>query len=127
MNNTTDTTQTTYVTADASGRILSTGSMPRWMIDIQTPPAGGSLVIGDGHWDTDYVKGGAIVPRPASPATLNGMTLENLPNPCTITLDGADHACTDATCELSFSHAGTYTVKVAAFPYLDATFEVTQA
>jgi hypothetical protein len=120
--------QTSYVLADSAGRITQVGQMPRFMIDKQVPPAGGSLVIGKGHWDTDYVSGGVIVPRPANPGALDGMTLKNLPAPCTITLEGVDYACTDDTCELSFSHAGTFSIKVTpAWPMLDATFEVTQA
>lgn len=116
-----------FVTADATGRILNSAHMPEFMFDIQVAPQGCSLVIGQGDPATDYVKDGAVTPRPANPTTLSGMELVNLPSPCTITLEGVDHACTDATCELSFSHPGTYTVKVSAWPMLDATFEVTQA
>lgn len=127
MSDTQDTTQVSAVMADSAGRITQTLQMPRFMIDYQTPPSGGSVVIGEGHWDTHYVSGGEIVPRPANPAALSGMELVNLPSPCTVTLEGADYACTDATCQLSFSHPGTYTVTVSAWPILDATFEVTQA
>jgi hypothetical protein len=124
---TTDTTQTPVVFADATGRITQCFWMPRWMVDIQTAPAGGSVVISDGHWETDFVKEGAVVARPANPTTLEGMMLKNVPAPCMVTVEGVDHACTDTTVELSFSHPGTYTVKVDAWPMLDATFEVTQA
>jgi hypothetical protein len=119
--------QTPFVMADATGRIVSTGSMPQFMLALQTPPAGGKLVVGSGHWDTHYVVGDAIYARPANTATLNGMQLENLPVPCSITAEGVEHACEDRTAELSFSHPGTYAVKVVAWPMLDVTFEVTQA
>jgi hypothetical protein len=122
-----DMTQTAFVMADAAGKITQRMSMPRWMAEHQTPPEGGILVFEDGDMDTDYVKEGTVVPRPANTATLSGMELQNLPVPCTITLEGVDHECTDDTCELSFSHPGTYPVKVSAWPMLDATFEVIQA
>jgi hypothetical protein len=122
-----DQIQTQYVVADAGGRIQFYGSVPAFMLEYQVAPEGGSVLTGAGAPETHYVQGGAIVERPANTATLKGMELQNLPVPCTITLDGTDHACTDDSCELSFSHAGTYQVKVSAWPMLDATFEVTQA
>jgi hypothetical protein len=117
-----------FVTVDATGRILNSAHMPESMFKIQVPPDGCSLVLGLGDPETHYVAGGAVAPRPACPAVLDGMTLTNLPAPCTITLEGVDYACADDTCELSFSHAGAFSVKVTpAWPMLDATFEVTQA
>ena len=83
-----DMTQTAFVMADAAGKITQRMSMPRWMAEHQTPPEGGCLVFADGDLDADYVKEGAVVPRPANPATLSGMTLENLPVPCTVTVKG---------------------------------------
>lgn len=122
-----DVTQTSFVTVDTQGRIHMSASMPRFMVDLQPLPDGHVRLFGSGSFITDYVKDGQILPRPVSTATLNGMTLENLPNPCTITMQGNTHACTDPTCELSFSQPGTYTVVVSAFPMLDATFQVTQS
>jgi hypothetical protein len=122
-----DVTQTNFVMADAQGRIYMSASMPRYMVDLQLLPTGGSLVLGTGSFDTEYVSDGQILPRPANSATLDGMTLRNLPSPCTITLEGQTHDCTDDHCELSFSHPGTFTVKVSAWPMLEAVFEVTQA
>lgn len=122
-----DGSQTQYVAADAEGRILFFGSVPGFMFQYQVPPESGSLVLGSGAPETHYVKGGAIVERPVNPTTLVGMTLANVPAPCTVTVEGADHACDDTTVDLSFSHPGTYQVKVSAWPMLDAIFEVTQA
>jgi hypothetical protein len=116
-----------FVVADASGRISLNGTVPRFMLAAQPIPDGGSLVEGAGDPETQYVANGAIVARPASSAALDGMMLTSLPVPCTLTVEGVEHACTDNHCDLSFSHPGVYTVKVSAFPMLDATFEVTQA
>lgn len=73
---------------------------------------------------TDYVLGDAITPRPANPATLVGTTLSSLPAPCTITINGTEYACDDNFAELAFTHPGSYKIQVAAWPYLDADFEV---
>jgi hypothetical protein len=116
-----------YVVADATGRILIKGRIPAFMLDIQPLQSGHVLVPGIASLDVDYVSGGKITPRPANSATLSGMTLENLPIPCTITVNGAAHACTDPTATLSFSQPGTYPVSVSAWPMYDATFEVTQS
>jgi hypothetical protein len=112
-----------FLKYDATGRILFKGEIPRSMLELQ----GDNVLEGDADVSLDWIQDGAKVPRPVNPATLSGMTLENLPSPCTITVEGIDHASTDATCELSFSQPGIYTVKVVAWPMLDATFEVTQA
>lgn len=121
-----DYTMTAYVAADATGAIQFSGTIPAYMIAAQDAPAGGSIVIGNGSAATQYVSGGQIIPRPVNTATLAGMTLSNLPNPCTVTVQGTAHACTDGSCDLEFTQPGTYSVVVSAFPMLDATFQVTQ-
>jgi len=107
----------------ATGRITFTGSVPSSMLSLQ----GENVVAGEADPLLDYVSAGVISPRPANTATLKGMKLRSLPKPCVITVEGVAHECTDATADLSFSHPGTYTVTVSAWPMLDATFEVTQA
>jgi hypothetical protein len=121
-----DQTQTPYVVADATGKIMMWGSIPQFMIEYQTTPAGGSVVPGEGMPETHYVKDGQVLERPANPAVLDGMTLRNLPVPCVVMINAASHDCTDETVELSFSQPGTYPVVVSAFPALEATFMVTQ-
>lgn len=117
--------QTRYVVADATGKISYWGNMPLHMIELQPVPDGHALVHGYGEAETHYVLNGALVARPANPATLDGMTIKGLPVPCTITIEGTEHACTDAQCDLEFSHPGSYEVRVVAFPWLDGVFEVT--
>jgi hypothetical protein len=109
-----DYTMTSYVSADA------------FMVAVQMPLEGGAIVLGEGDPATHYVKAGQIVARPANTAALAGMTLQDLPVPCTITIDGTAHDCTDDHCDLEFTQPGTCSVTVSAFPMLDATFEVTQ-
>ncbi|MFP3556427.1 hypothetical protein [Paraburkholderia sp. SIMBA_054] len=115
-----------YVVADAAGQIQYYASVPPFMLESQTVPAGCELVEGVGQAETHYVSNHVVVERPVSSATLDGMTLRTLPVPCTITIGSTAHACTDDHCELEFSLPGSYVVVVSAFPMLDATFEVTQ-
>jgi hypothetical protein len=106
-----------------TGRIAYTGSVPVSMFALQ----GDAVIEGEANVLLDYVVGGAVTPRPANPAVLDGMTLRALPSPCVVAVEEVAHGCTDATAELSFSHPGTFTVTVIAFPALDASFQVTQA
>jgi hypothetical protein len=122
-----DYTMTDYVVADAGGRIGVHGTIPAFMLASQVLGEGEQVALGRGTRETHYVASGALLVRPPNSATLDGMTLKNLPVPCTVTVEGVAHDCTDDHCDLSFSHAGTFAVTVSAFPMLDATFEVTQA
>lgn len=121
-----DCTQVDFVTYDGAGRITQTGKMPRYMVALQNT-AEHSAVEGSGHWDMHHVKDGAIVPRPANPTVLTGNVLTNVPKDAVLDIDGAQYETGDeSTVDLHFPHAGTYTVKVSAFPYTDVSFVVTQ-
>jgi hypothetical protein len=121
-----DMTQTAFVVADATGFLVLTGIAPKFTLPNQLVPAGGQLVEGQGSASTHYVVGSEILPRPANPAVLAGMSLSALPNPCTVSIDGTAHPCTDGQADLEFTQPGTYTLVVSAFPMADATFQVTQ-
>lgn len=71
-----------------------------------------------------WVDGGELRPRPAQASRLDGMTLRDLPIPCEIVIDGTRYACADGIAELSFGQAGVHKVRVEAFPYQPAEFEV---
>lgn len=121
------TSQTKFVLTDSSGKIIQWGSMPYSMLALQVPPTGGSIVEGEGTSTTHYVSNGAITSRPANPSTISGMTISNVPSPSTVTISGVNpQTVTDGVVDLSFTQPGTYTVVVAAWPMLDATFSVTQ-
>ncbi|MET3133634.1 hypothetical protein AAKU55_003924 [Oxalobacteraceae bacterium GrIS 1.11] len=88
--------------------------------------SGQRMVVGErADTATHHVLDGAIVQRPTNPATLAGLHLANLPAPCAIAINGTDYPCMDATADLAFTYPGAYKVIVRAFPYLDATFDVT--
>ncbi|AOZ05971.1 hypothetical protein [Cupriavidus malaysiensis] len=80
----------------------------------------------EGHHDPDesHIQEGAVVARPANPARLDGTILRDLPRPCTIIIDGTRYDCQDDTAELDFAYPKTYQVRVEAFPFRDASFEV---
>jgi hypothetical protein len=80
----------------------------------------------DGAWDskTHYVSNGQAVARPANTATLDGLTLLNLPVPCKIVINSTVYDCTEPTADLEFDYPGVYNVTVEAFPYLNAEFEI---
>jgi hypothetical protein len=110
---------------DDAGRIIRTGYCPDGMETIQAK-AGERMLPDRADLHAHYVAAGVVTDRPANPATLIGTTLLNLPNPCTVTINGRDYQCDDVTADLGFTHVGSYAVKVSAFPFLDAHFTVTK-
>lgn len=117
---------TSYVHYDEHGRITYGVAMPDFMAAEQLAHvvAGGGFIEGTGNPDTEYVLDGVLVPRPASPVTLSGQTLDNLPASYVVVIDDTEYPGTSPQCELGFTNPGTYTVTVKAFPYLDAHYEV---
>ncbi len=112
---------TEFTRYDTNGRVLVTGSVPEAMIELQ----GGLIVHGKIDGRTHYVFEGTATPRPQNPATLSGADLSGLPAPCQIIINGVVYECEEATATLDFTYPGNYDVRVSAFPYLDAVFEVT--
>jgi hypothetical protein len=128
-----DETQTDYTIVDSTGRVQQIGSMPAWMLADQDAhvPEGGRLLPGSADFYADYADSSTtpwtLKPRPQNPAVLRGMTISDVPSPSAVTVGGDEPVTvTDGEVELSFSHAGTYTVVVSCFPWLDASFTVTQ-
>ncbi|WP_210398768.1 hypothetical protein, partial [Oligella sp. HMSC09E12] len=68
---------------------------------------------------TQYIKNGQITDRPIQQTKLNGLTLSNLPVPCTILINGTPYECDSDTAELEFDQPTTYTIRVEAWPYQD--------
>jgi hypothetical protein len=79
----------------------------------------------DGNWDrrTHYVVDGAATLRPACPATIDGMVLTGLPVPCVLDINGINYDVEQSEVELDLG-AGSFVIKVIAFPYLDGVFNV---
>lgn len=75
--------------------------------------------------DTHYVLGEKLTPRSASPVTLSGTTLRNVPIPAKVYINGTGYDTSDSTVELDLVQVGTYKIRVEAFPYLEVAFTVT--
>lgn len=109
-----------YLKYDSNGRIIAYGVMPEYAIPHQMEPT----IIGKGLPETHYVLNEEVLPRPVQESFLEGMTLKNLPIPCTIKVDEEEFICTESTATLAFG-VGKYTVEVQAFPYLPYKTEIT--
>lgn len=72
-----------------------------------------------------YVEDGLLRERPTQSTTLSGLTLSNLPAPCTINIQGTTYECSSPTCTLDFTYPSTYRGFVSNWPFLDYEFEVT--
>lgn len=81
-------------------------------------------VEGDWFEKGKYVLNGEVVDQPVNPTTLSWLTLNNVPVPATVWIDSSEYQTNESTVELEFSFPGKHKVKVVAFPYLDAEFEI---
>ena len=110
---------------DAAGKITGSGRFKDDLADmICNAPGTHPHVVGDflAQAATKYVVAGAVVDRPANPAVLTGAVLSDLPIPCKIQINAASYDCAEATATLAFDHPGTYSIRVVAFPHVDAEF-----
>jgi hypothetical protein len=80
----------------------------------------------DGYFDgkTHYIDDGEAITRPVSPTVLDGLTLKQLPVPCTIVINGTEYDCDEVVAELDLPMSTAYKIKVMAFPHLDAEFNI---
>lgn len=109
---------------DAAGKIISTLTGTDESIELNITESEYDYVEGDWYGKPVYVLNGVVTDKPANPATLNGMTLQNVPVPAKVKIGQEYYDTDEATVELSFPFAGTYNVTVIAFPYLDKEFQV---
>lgn len=109
---------------DESGRITSNLTTDPAVIQANKDHFPGRWVEGDWYGKDVYVANGAVHPRPANPAQLEGLTLTHLPTPGTIHIGDAQYPYDEPTVELEFEHPGTYKVRVESWPHLDKEFEV---
>lgn len=115
---------TLFTVYDSAGRILRSGKCQEDCLEAQAR-AGEFVLEAESDDLTDWVTGGQITQRPANPATLDRSMLTNLPTPCVIKINNDSYDCADSTAQLDFTYPGKYKIRVTAFPYLDAAFDVT--
>jgi len=82
-------------------------------------------------WRTQYVVGGEVVAKPATPVSLAGDTLQGLPVPSLVVIQSALSRQTfysdAATQQLTFTYPGEYRIWVQAPGFLDGEFTYTKA
>jgi hypothetical protein len=71
-----------------------------------------------------YVLNGEVLNRPDNPATVSGLTLENVPVPTTLIINGTSYEINESTVELEFNQPSTYSVVLKSWPYLDKEFVI---
>ncbi|SPY08017.1 hypothetical protein [Oligella urethralis] len=106
-----------YIEFDSIGNISSTllitdevYQLNRWNLN---------LIEGKADPATQYIKNGQITDRPIQQTKLTGLTLTDLPVPCTIIINGQSYECESETAELEFDQPTAYTIRVEAWPYQD--------
>lgn len=71
-----------------------------------------------------FVEQGALALRPVSPVQLDGMTLVNVPENAVISIDDERYECKEGgVVMLEFGLSKVYSIRVSAWPYLDAEFD----
>lgn len=119
-----------------TGAIKRTGTAPDSMIAIQAQ-TGEAVVTGQYDAAAQYLPGGVPTARPAMTSTIDvttvpadgvtPITISGAPAPCNIDVAGpASYTSSDpdGTIQLTFNLAGTYTVTLSAFPYLNQEFTI---
>ena len=88
-------------------------------IKANTLEVGSLLIKGDANIDPSlkYVRNKKLADRPKQQTKLTGATLENLPAPCTIHINGTPYECDRDTAELEFDQPTTYKISVESWPY----------
>jgi hypothetical protein len=109
---------------NARGEFTSMLSGDEPVIELTKQMSTDDWVDGEWYGKPFYVLTGEVVPRPENPATVSGQTLENVPVPATVIVNGTSYETNESIVELGFSQPGTYAVKVVAWPYLDKEFQV---
>jgi hypothetical protein len=79
----------------------------------------------EGSWDASiyYLIEGQPTERPASPVTIDGRTLSNVPPGSTLWIDGEQYEA-EGDVELEFPLPGSYSLRVECWPYKDWEGEV---
>lgn len=96
----------------ANGKIKFNAEVPEEFYHLQAV----SKVEGEYSGEDFYVNGGIATPRPNSPITRTGDTLQNVPAGSQMYIEN-DVYSASGTVNVTFSHPGTYEVEIESFPY----------
>ena len=92
-------------------------------LDQLVLPGMDSVMEGDYSNLTHYILNGQPTERPASPVTIDGRTLSDVPPSSTLWIDGESYEA-EGDVELDFVMPGTYKLRVVCFPYLDWEYDL---
>lgn len=110
---------------DIQGRFTMSLHADDSTVEHNITQRGEPWVEGEHYGRTDvYAHNGKLTVRPANPATLDGMTLRNLPHGTIVHINDTPYVCDDGYAELEFTQPGKYKVRVECWPYLDKEFTV---
>lgn len=106
-----------------TGELVGIVSCQQETVDLNTPTDCGRIA---GSWDgTQYwVENGKPAKKVEMLPIISGLTISNLPIPCTAFIEAARYEITDGVLELSPSLPGPYEVRLEAVPYLSKTVTV---
>lgn len=108
-----------YVLYDAVGNITNTGSVSQ---EIDLPVRTGRTTLVS---DQEYILGQVFVDLTTETILpKSDYTLDTLPLPCTLTIEGVDYYCTEQP-TFEFNYPGVYKIKVdAGAAFLKKEFEI---
>lgn len=110
----------------STGEIIKTLFIPVGDIELNfNKDADEDYLNQEGRYEYDYVLNGVVTKRPENPTALNGLVLSDVPKGSTIYIDGSAYEVEPGgEIQLQFNQAGSYSVQIESFPYLDKEFIV---
>lgn len=122
-----------YVVHDKHGAILRVVRCPKIQAAIQAVD-GENIIEGSANDETQYVKDGQIIDRPANPAIadkamiaaddMDTCSITNIPIGSEVSVEGQAYTVNDSEFEFSVDQPGEYQITVTGFPYMPATFTI---
>lgn len=103
-----------YIDIDENGRIIGNHIIHDEHLDLNPHM---NLLEGSADPDLHYIKDGQVTDRPVQQTKLTGLTLTDLPVPCTIYINDQAYECNSETAELEFDQPTMYTISVESWPY----------
>ena len=126
-----------FVIYNQDGQILRTGSCPQSMFALQMIDADDFILEGSANDVTQYIDmvTHTVTDKPDITATLNKVELladgedsiiiNDLPIPCTVTLDAVDYEVLDSSFEFTVDLPGEYQIAITALNHIDYSNTVT--
>lgn len=104
-----------YIETTENGRIIGVHNLSLDAYNLNKDAK--TLIEGSADPDIHYIKDGQITERPLQQTKLDGLTLTDLPVPCTILINGTPYERDSDTAELEFDQPTSYEIRVESWPY----------